>query len=122
MNSDAPSDGSPQPRDGSAMDHILWLCAATAVAFLVPFVTVLHFAVPRDWYVLFHLVASGGLCLAYALWSRTGVAELIGTPNRGFRGALAAGAMMIAFVLSVILVRTSSRIYWNPSPSSTFRY
>lgn len=100
MNSDAPADQTLQPQDRSAIGHVLWLCAAAAVGFLVPFVAVLHFGVPRNWYVLFHLVASGGLCLAYVLWSRTGAAELIGTPHRGFRGALAAGAMMIAFVVS----------------------
>lgn len=88
------------PHDKAMAGHVLWLCAAAVTGFLVPFITVHYFAVSRDWYVLFHVVASGGLCLAYATWSRTSAAELIGDAGRGLRGALASGTMMIAFVLA----------------------
>lgn len=80
--------------------HLTWLLAATALGFLVSWVSVSLYALPRDTYVLMHLVVSGGLFTAYAIRSRTALRELIGEPVLGLRGGLVSGALMIAFVLA----------------------
>jgi len=84
----------------SAGATVLWLAAAAAGGFLLSYVLVDRWALPRNAFVLGHVVLTGLFFAAYAWWSRVGPRELLGDARRGLLGGLVAGAFMVAFVLS----------------------
>lgn len=85
-----------QLRSGSAV----WVVLVAVTSFLVTFVLVDQLAAPRNVFVLGHVVVSGMLLAVYARVARVRAHELIGDWRRGLVGGLAAGAMMVGFVLA----------------------
>ena len=78
---------------------MLWIGGMALASFLVTYVFVDQLSLPRDWFVLSHLLVTGSLLGIYAAWSRTRIGDLVGDWRLGLGGAAMAGTFMIWFVL-----------------------
>ena len=78
---------------------MLWIGGMALASFLVTFGFVDRLALPRDWFVLAHVLVTGSLLGIYTAWSRTTIGDLVGDWRWGLAGATIAGSFMIWFVL-----------------------
>lgn len=83
-----------------AVATLRWIAAAAIGSFVLSYLLVDRWALPRHAFVLGHAVATGSFFAGYAWWTRVSLRELIGDARRGLLGGLAAGAFMVAFVLN----------------------
>jgi hypothetical protein len=81
--------------------HLLWIVAAGVIGFVVATIFAGQLQLSRRWFLVPHLLLSGGLVVAYFWWSGIDLVALI---QRhwiwGIIGAVAAGAFLVANVLS----------------------
>ena len=79
---------------------MLWIGGVALAAFLTTYALVDRLALPRDWFVLGHVLITGSLLAIYAAQTRMTIADLVGDWRAGLAGALIAGAFMVFFVLT----------------------
>lgn len=76
-----------------------WIAGMALASFILTYSAVDRLRLPRDWFVLVHVVVTGALLATYAAKSRVSRSELIGSWRHGSGGALVTGAFMVLFVL-----------------------
>lgn len=77
-----------------------WIAGAAAVGFLVPFLCVDLLALPRGWFVLAHLLASGALVGSYFLATSADDLVFRAHVRPGLIAAAVAGAFTVGFVVT----------------------
>jgi pimeloyl-ACP methyl ester carboxylesterase len=81
--------------------RLVWLLAAGAVAFLVPFLFADVLEVPRDLYLALHVTAVGALFLGWARWNSVALRALLARNLAWAIGlGLTAGAVLAAIVFT----------------------
>ena len=89
---------------GTAAGQVVWLAGACGVGFLVSSVGVDLLRLPREMFVLVHVVVSGGYLSAYALRTSPMLAEA----GQNWRLGLLLGALAGAFSVQYVLAQAAS--------------
>jgi hypothetical protein len=84
----------------SVLCHLGWIGGACVIGFLVSFISTDLAALPRNWFVLVHLLVNGTFVLAYARSVAFGWRDWSSRWQIGVTVGLVAAAISIAFVLS----------------------